>query len=603
MGGYSRGRMSMADPKPSKLPSTSDDAARPTSPVRPTKFLVAAGIVIGVAIALIAVTLLVHLYDETTKQTRQTLLSLDIVLAEQTERSLDEVDITLKDTLALLLKQHGQASAQNIHRLYGGRAVTQLLRAEYGGMPQLASIALFDARGRMVNSSNDNTPANLDISFRRYFQHVRDNPTSAPFISEPVKFQTTGMPVMLMVRRLEAPDGSFAGLISGAIPLDYFTNLYRAIYLGPGTAVSLFERNGLMLARYPPSPAVGTNVADRVAFPQVLAHDAAGVIHSTGHIIGKPLFIATHALNDLPLAVNVIMTDKRAYAEWRSEFIGVVIALTVILGMIALLTVFARRHFAAYVNLAEARLETTRATEARARAEAMTQAKSHFLANMSHELRTPLNAIIGFSEIIETAMLGPLQKRYREYAHDIRTSGAHLLEIVNDILDLSKAEANALKVGREPLDVAAIVGEVDRLVRTQAERAKVNFDTRLDPDLPAVIGDETRFRQILINLVSNALKFTPAGGSVTVSARKAAKHMVIEVRDTGIGMAEEDIPAALRPFEQLDNSIARKYGGAGLGLPLTKHLVELLGGRFSITSAVNQGTTVAIEFECERRAA
>ncbi|MGH6995219.1 MAG: sensor histidine kinase, partial [Stellaceae bacterium] len=475
--------------------------------------------------------------------------------------------------------------------------------AEYGGMPQLASIALFDARGRMVNSSDDTAPPNLDISSRSYFQRARDNRTPAQFISEPVKFQTTGLPVVLMVRRLEAPDGSFAGIVSGAIPLDYFTNLYRDIYLGPGTAVSLFERSGLLLARYPPLPTVGTNVADRVAFPQVLAHDVAGVIHSPGHILGKPLFIATHALNDFPLAVNVIMTDKRAYAVWRSEFISVVIALTVILGMIALLTVLARRHFASYVNLAEARLETSRATEARARAEAMTQAKSRFLANMSHELRTPLNAIIGFSEIIETAMLGPLQQRYREYAQDIRTSGAHLLEIVNDILDLSKAEANALKVGREPLDVAAIVGEVDRLVRTQAERAKVNFDTRLDPNLPAVIGDETRFRQILINLISNALKFTPAGGSVTVSARKTAKHMVIEVKDTGIGMAEEDIPAALRPFEQLDNSIARKYGGAGLGLPLTKHLVELLGGRFSITSAVNKGTTVAIEFECQRRAA
>ncbi|MGH6984656.1 MAG: sensor histidine kinase [Stellaceae bacterium] len=576
---------------------------RPTSPVRPTKVLVAAGVVIGAVLTFIAVALLVHLYDGATEQTRQTLSSLDIVLAEQTERSLDEVDITLKDALALLLKQHGQAFAQNIHALYGGRAVTRLLRAEYGSMPQLASIALFDARGRMVNSWDDTAHPNLDISFRSYFQRARDNRTPAQFISEPVKFQTTGLPVVLMVRRLEAPDGSFAGLISGAIPLDYFTNLYRDIYLGPGTAVSLFERSGLLLARYPPSPALGTNVADRVAFPQVLAHDVAGVIHSPGHILGKPLFIATHALNDLPLAVNVIMTDERAYAVWRSEFISVVIALTVILGMIALLTVLARRHFASYVNLAEARLETSRATEARARAEAMTQAKSRFLANMSHELRTPLNAIIGFSEIIETAMLGPLQLRYREYAQDIRTSGAHLLEIVNDILDLSKAEANVLRVGREPLNVAAIVGEVDRLVRIQAERAKVNFDTRLDPDLPAVIGDETRFRQILINLVSNALKFTPAGGSVTVSARKTAKHMVIEVKDTGIGMAEEDIPAALRPFEQLDNSIARKYGGAGLGLPLTKHLVELLGGRFSITSAVDKGTTVAIEFECQRRAA
>jgi len=200
-------------------------------------------------------------------------------------------------------------------------------------------------------------------------------------------------------------------------------------------------------------------------------------------------------------------------------------------------------------------------------------------------------------------MLGPLQQKYREYAHDIRAAGGHLLEVVNDILDISKAEANALKVGREPLDVAAIVREVDRIVRDQATRANVVFATQIDPDLPPVIGDRTRLRQILINLISNALKFTPPGGSVTVSAHNRADRMVIEVKDTGIGMAEEDIPAALRPFEQLDNRFARKYGGTGLGLPLTKHLVELLGGRFSITSAINQGTTVVIELECLRRAA
>ncbi|HYL32723.1 MAG TPA: ATP-binding protein [Stellaceae bacterium] len=567
------------------------------------KFLVVSSILVGAAIVFIAALLLVHLRDNATEYARQTLSSLDIVLAEQTEGALNEVELTLKDTVTLLLQRYGAPNPQTIRAIYGSHSVAQLLRAEAGGIPQLTSISLFDARGRLISSSEAAAPADLDISFRHYFQRARDNRTPLRFISEPIKFQSNGMPAVLMVRRLEAPDGSFAGVMTGAIPLDYFMRLYHDIYLGPGTAVALFQRDGLLLARYPPISSIGSNVANQVAFPEILEHAAAGVIHSRGRLLGSPLFIATHTLNDLPLVVNVIMTDQRAYAEWYNELVGVIVVLAIILSMIALLTFFAVRHFGSYINLAEAKLETTRATEARARAEAMTQAKSRFLANMSHELRTPLNAIIGFSEIIETAMLGPLQQRYREYAHDIRTAGAHLLEIVNDILDLSRAEANALKVGREPLDVAAVVGEVERLVRAQAERAKVTFDTQLDPDLPPVIGDQTRFRQILINLVSNALKFTPAGGTVTVSARKAGGRIVIEVKDTGIGMAEEDIPAALRPFEQLDNSVARKYEGAGLGLPLTKHLVELLGGQFSISSVVNRGTTVAIEFECQRRAA
>ncbi|HVA34870.1 MAG TPA: ATP-binding protein [Stellaceae bacterium] len=570
---------------------------------RPMKFLVIGSVLVAAAVLGIAALLLVHLRTSATDHARQTLMSLDTVLAEQTERSLGTIDLVVKDTLDLLLQRRGAATARTIRAVYGGEAVHELLRAEMGGLPQLDRITIFDSRGRMVNSSEAGLSPTLDISYRPYFQRARDNRTPVRFISEPVHLRSSGVPAIILVRRLNAPDGSFAGIMTGVIPLDYFTRLYHDIYLGPGTAVSLFHRDGFLLARYPPLPIVGRNLNSMLAFPRVLSHEAAGVVHSQGRILGSPLFIATHALNDFPLAVNVIMTDTRVYADWRSEFVGIAAALVLILGMIALLTVLALRYFSSYVNLAEARIETTRAIEAKARAEAMTQTKSRFIANMSHELRTPLNAIIGFSEIIETAMLGPLQQKYREYAHDIRAAGGHLLEVVNDILDISKAEANALKVGREPLDLAAIVREVDRIVRDQATRANVVFATRLDPDLPPVIGDRTRLRQILINLISNALKFTPPGGSVTVSAHNRADRMVIEVKDTGIGMAEEDIPAALRPFEQLDNRFARKYGGAGLGLPLTKHLVELLGGRFSITSAINQGTTVAIELECLRRAA
>ncbi|MGH6968354.1 MAG: sensor histidine kinase [Stellaceae bacterium] len=591
----------MAAPAHPPLPPAS--AGRAATLARPTKSLVAGSVLVAVAAVLTAVALLVHLHDTATNQARQTLTSLDIVLTEQTKQALDAVDLTLKDTLNLLVHKKGAATAANIGRLYGGADVHDLLRAEWGNTPQIADITIFDSKGQMVSSSGVTPVPDVNVAFRPYFQRARDNRTPATFLGGPITFQRSNTAAILLVRRLDAPDGSFAGLLVGVISLDYFTNLYHDIYLGPGTGIALFRLDGLLLARYPSIPAVGKNLASEVVFTHVLARNTSGVIHGTGKLGGKPLFIATHALPNFPLAVNVIMTDHQAYADWRNELIGIAAALGLILGMIAMLTVLGLRHFSAYAKLVGARLETTRAIEARARAEAMTQAKSRFLANMSHELRTPLNAVIGFSEIIETAMIGPLQQRYREYARDIRAAGTHLLEIVNDILDLSKAEANALKIGREPLDVGAIVREVDRIVRDQVARAHVAFLTRLDDDLPPIIGDPTRLRQILINLVSNALKFTSPGGSVTVSARNAAGCMVIEVSDNGIGMAAEDIPTALTPFEQLDNGVARKHNGTGLGLPLTKHLVELLGGRFSITSAVNQGTTVAIEFDCQRRAA
>jgi signal transduction histidine kinase len=591
----------MADPVKSASPPRAAGASALRAP--PVRFLVASAAVVAIAVTALAALLLVHLRTSASERARQTLSSVDILLAEQTERSLNVIDLTIKDTVDLLLQRHGAAMARTIHALYGGTAARELLRAEAGGLPQLSRISIFDSRGILVSTSEPGLPAKLDISRRQLFQRARESRTPVRFLSEPIRLDSSGVLAMIMVRRLNAPDGSFAGIIAGVIPLDYFTRLYHDIYLGQGTAVSLFNRDGVLLARYPTLPEVGHNLSNEVVFKKVLERQSAGVVHSTGHILKTPLFIATHALNDYTLAVNVIMTDARVYADWRKELTGTIGALALVLGLIGLLSALALRHFASYVDLAEARLETTRAIEARARAEAMTQAKSRFLANMSHELRTPLNAIIGFAEIIEIAMLGPLQQRYSDYARDIRSAGAHLLEVVNDILDLSKAEANALKVGREPLDVADIVRDVDRIVRDQATRANVTFAVRLDEDLPPVIGDRTRLRQILINLVSNALKFTPPGGSVTVSAYNRANRMVIEVRDTGIGMAEEDIPAALAPFEQLDNRFARKYEGTGLGLPLTKHLVELLGGRFSITSAVNRGTTVEIELDCLRRAA
>ena len=176
MATFCYGRMLMADPTLTPS-STATAPVHAANLARPMKMFIAGGVLIGIAISLIAALLLIHLHADATEHTRQTLSSLDIVLAEQTERSLDEVDLTLKDTLSLLLQQRGAVSAQTIRAIYGGHAAAQLLRAEAGGIPQLISISIFDARGGMVNSSEPNAPANLDISFRKYFQRARDNRT------------------------------------------------------------------------------------------------------------------------------------------------------------------------------------------------------------------------------------------------------------------------------------------------------------------------------------------------------------------------------------------------------------------------------------------
>jgi signal transduction histidine kinase len=230
------------------------------------------------------------------------------------------------------------------------------------------------------------------------------------------------------------------------------------------------------------------------------------------------------------------------------------------------------------------------------RVEFASRTKSEFLANMSHELRTPLNAIIGFSDILRNETFGPAHPSYRGYAKDIHDSGAHLLQIINDILDMSKVEAGKLDLHESLVDLGDIVDVCRRLMRERAQEAGVILVCEPAPDmLPKVSGDTTKLKQILLNLLSNGVKFTPRGGSVTIAtAWPGGDWVSLQVRDTGIGMSAEDMALALEPFRQIDNSHTRKYPGTGLGLPLARALTELHGGELTIASTQGSGTTVTI---------
>ena len=239
---------------------------------------------------------------------------------------------------------------------------------------------------------------------------------------------------------------------------------------------------------------------------------------------------------------------------------------------------------------------------ARDKADAANAAKSAFLATMSHELRTPLNAIIGFSELIRDELAGDIgERKYCDYARDIHASGQHLLALINDILDVSKAEAGKLEISDEIIDVSESVRSCIRLCRSRADSAGAKLVDDLPADLPLLRADRRRMKQILINLITNALKFTGGAGTVTIRGSvDAAGWMVIEVRDSGIGMTEREIDKALEPFGQVDTAINRRHPGTGLGLPLTKSMVEVHGGRLEIESQVGQGTMVRALFPIER---
>jgi two-component system cell cycle sensor histidine kinase PleC len=241
-------------------------------------------------------------------------------------------------------------------------------------------------------------------------------------------------------------------------------------------------------------------------------------------------------------------------------------------------------------------------TQARNEAATANRMKSEFLANMSHELRTPLNAIIGFSEIIMSEMLGPLgSPTYQAYARDINDSGQHLLAIIGEVLDLSRIEAGRFELSESLIDLQETAASCTRLMRERAQSAGIELKTSLPDDLPLVYADEIKIKQVLLNLLSNAVKFTPQDGRITLTARRDADGgVVLEVTDTGIGMRSEDIPIALEPFRQIDSMLSRKYEGTGLGLPLAKAIVEHHGGRLSIETALDQGTTVTIHLPPER---
>jgi len=217
---------------------------------------------------------------------------------------------------------------------------------------------------------------------------------------------------------------------------------------------------------------------------------------------------------------------------------------------------------------------------------------------MSHELRTPLNAIIGFSEMMQNELFGPLgNKHYAEYARDIFESGSHLLNLINDILDVSKLEAGKIDLQETHCDIGVIARSAIRLVSEKAEGANIAIDLELPGKLPALRADERRLKQIFLNLLSNAVKFTPDGGRVVFAAHAdKGGGVTVEVRDTGIGMSAEEIPRAMAPFVQIDSELARQYDGTGLGLPLTKSLVELHDGSLSVESTPGEGTVVRLKF-------
>jgi signal transduction histidine kinase len=297
----------------------------------------------------------------------------------------------------------------------------------------------------------------------------------------------------------------------------------------------------------------------------------------TAHL---PILMAT-ALDDAP-------SIARAYACGATDFIAKPISWRLLAHRVRHMLRAARAFADLQAN--QARLLATKEA-----AEAANRAKTRFLANMSHELRTPLNAIIGFSSMMRDEILGPMPAVYRDYPNLVAESGEHLLGIINTVLEISRAEISEAALERGEIDIAGVVRFSIDQVKAMARRADVALSVELAPGLPRLHADGAKLRQVLINLVSNGIKFTRAGGRVVLQvAPDRHGGIAFVIQDTGIGIRPEDIALALTPFGQIDAGQARQHDGVGLGLPLSKRLVELHGGTLEIASVLGQGTTVTV---------
>ena len=476
--------------------------------------------------------------------------------------------------------------------------------------PTLKAVVISPDGSLIAGTWTQNHPAE-NLAGEDYFRVPHDGRMKGLFIGTPVRSPGDGQILIPISRRVETSRGGFIGVLVFFVSPAKLTTLQKSLDLGNNGTVALAGIDGVILARFGHSSPDGLNGA------------GAPLINGTGRLSAPEnsggSYIQRSARDhvtrvfsyrrgwDYPLVVAVGLDYDEGLSPARTHawVISILVASASLLlaGFAVFLIREIRNRADRDVELAAERIKLQEVNSelivSKERAEVANRAKSLFLANMTHELRTPLNAILGFSQLIKDEKMGALGKPvYAEYAGDIFRAGEHLLEIISNLLDISKIDFGKTELNEQVLDPAELVTACLATVRVQAEDKKIELRSDIPRPCPQIRADALRLRQIVINCLSNAVKFTEAG-SVTVSLRWDATFN-ITVADTGIGMSPDEVAIALEPFEQVDNAITKKYEGTGLGLPLAKRLIELHGGSIVITSTKGAGTSVCAQLPAER---
>ncbi|MEQ1789278.1 MAG: ATP-binding protein, partial [Rickettsiales bacterium] len=456
--------------------------------------------------------------------------------------------------------------------------------------PQISGLALIDETGEIkVLASKENYNNWLDYHKKpigqKFFKHMLETDNSNVFIG---KNYTEGQPpIIIMSRRYNKLGGEFGGIVVAAIDPNYFVNFYNSIASGNRKFMSIMLFDKTLLASSPYKNTLNELLGRNFLAEQEKVPDA--IYHRNVFSTDSNKIMSLKLLRNVPIAVHITLDEDDYLENWRQSRLRDV-------GFLVLFTIFG--SILSFFAVVMAR-QIIRVQESESSAILASQAKSEFLANMSHELRTPLNAIIGFSEMITSGYFGPLNPNQKERIFDINLCGNHLLQLISDILEFSKGDAGKLELIEEKVDIRELINESVRIMKGKIKTKDIDLIVRIEQNIPFIWGDSRKIRQVLINLLSNAFKFTPEHGVITVAARFGShQNLIVLVSDSGVGIAEEDIPKALSVFGQVHRS--KNHEGTGLGLPLCKMYAELHDGKLLLTSKPNEGTTVKIIFPHQR---